>query len=667
VGVDAGNGWQRQKNGGAWGSDWFGRAQAGVIYIMVNDHREAIYFIRGTDAKGALLDGRNTYTMTFAKDALPPMDRTRGGFWSLTMYDKDYFMLPNSPNGRTNVGTVSLDANELKFAADGSLTITMSHVQPNDAVARANWLPTPEGQFALIVRAYVPTEQVQEGSYKLPNVERVPTGVGSRAIGPSFAESVQMQDTTSALVRDLYDGKWPDKNTVAQLNRERFYQRGIEAYMMTLPALNIIGMRDGSEAKFGKGYNVLPIWKDRMNGKTLVPTPNCDVIYAMSYLDLKETGPLVVYAPPGVIGMFTDFYQRTLTDVGALGPDHGQGGLYLLLPPGYRGPVPGGYHAYQSATYSAFLFFRTVLTQGADGPDTHAAVATAEQTRVYPLGTVERERKKMEFPNASNVAVNMMYPADFSYWEKLKAFVDYEPVEALAPEVRGALASIGIIKDVPFNPDAAAREALTRAVNEAPKMIYAQRIAGRPDERDHYYSDRQYLSIWSGLTANWDAPTYLDTDARAQYFQFAYSSAPAMANDTINQGSKYPFAMRDKDGSLLDGSNTYKLHLPAGIPAKLYWAVTIYNPVDGTMPQTGQPFPSRNQFDKPPSNPDGSLDMYFGPTKPDGVDPKSWIQTQEGKAFLVAIRLYGSGTEFYDQTWKPDDVVRLGVGGRALQ
>jgi len=102
--------------------------------------------------------------------------------------------------------------------------------------------------------------------------------------------------------------------------------------MMTLSALNVIGMRDGSEAKFGKGYNVLPVWKDRMNAKTQVPTPNCDVIYSMSYLDLKETGPLVVYAPPGVIGMFTDFFQHTLTDVGSAGPDRGQGGLYLLLP-----------------------------------------------------------------------------------------------------------------------------------------------------------------------------------------------------------------------------------------------------------------------------------------------------------------------------------------------
>ena len=172
VGVDAGNGWQRQEDGGVWGTDWFGRAQAGVIYIMVNDHREAIYFIRGTDAKGTLLDGRYAYTMTFPKDGLPPVDRARGGFWSLTMYDKDYFMLPDSPNGRTNIGTVNLDANELKFADDGSVTITISHEQPAGAVAQANWLPAPEGQFALIVRTYVPTQPILDGGYKLPNVQR---------------------------------------------------------------------------------------------------------------------------------------------------------------------------------------------------------------------------------------------------------------------------------------------------------------------------------------------------------------------------------------------------------------------------------------------------------------------------------------------------------------
>jgi hypothetical protein len=126
------------------------------------------------------------------------------------------------------------------------------------------------------------------------------------------------------------------------LRDELYYQRAVHAYMTMLPALNVIGMRDGSEAAFGKGYSVLPIWKDRMDSRAWVPTPNADVIYSMSYLDLKETGPLVVAAPPQVIGMLTDFFQRTITDVGLIGPDRARGGLYLLLPPGYDGEVPKG-------------------------------------------------------------------------------------------------------------------------------------------------------------------------------------------------------------------------------------------------------------------------------------------------------------------------------------
>ena len=63
------------------------------------------------------------------------------------------------------------------------------------------------------------------------------------------------------------------------------------------------GMKEGSEAKFGKGYNVLPIFKDRLDAKTLITTPNSDVIYALGYLDLKEDGPLVIEAPPGLHGI----------------------------------------------------------------------------------------------------------------------------------------------------------------------------------------------------------------------------------------------------------------------------------------------------------------------------------------------------------------------------
>jgi hypothetical protein len=470
-----------------------------------------------------------------------------------------------------------------------------------------------------------------------------------------------MNDTKNMtpLLKQMYSGAWPDQTELTNMNEEFLYHRGIEAYMQTIPLLNTIGLRDGSEAKYGKGYNVLPIWKDRMTAKAQVPTPNADVIYSMSYLDLKETGPLVVHAPANVIGMFTDFWQKTITDVGAIGPDRARGGLYLLLPPDYQGHVQGGYHAVRSSTYNVFLFFRTVMTPGENGPDPTSAVANAETTRIFPLATIDRDRKPMQFPNASVDRVDMMYPTDFSYWEKLKAFVDYEPATAFPAEVAGILASIGIIKGVPFNPDAAAKAALTKAVEIAPKMIYAQRITGRADKMQMYYSDRQYFNAWAGVDAEFFRSTYLDLDVRAAFFQVAYSSSPAMVMGCINLGSKYPSTFRDKDGDLLDGSNSYKLHLPAGIPAKLFWAVTVYNPQDGSMVETDQQFPSINQMDKVPTNADGSVDLFFSPTKAQGVNEKNWIQTLPGRAQLITIRLYGSGVEFYDQTWRPDDVVKV--------
>ena len=96
------------------------------------------------------------------------------------------------------------------------------------------------------------------------------------------------------------------------------------------------------------------------------------------------------------------------------------------------------------------------MAKGEGGPDPEPAVALAEQTRVYPLWAAEKDVTPMEFPNASGQRVNMMYPVDNTYWTKLKAFVDYEPVTAIDPELRGVLASIGIVKGQPFEPTEAA-------------------------------------------------------------------------------------------------------------------------------------------------------------------------------------------------------------------
>jgi hypothetical protein len=305
------------------------------------------------------------------------------------------------------------------------------------------------------------------------------------------------------------------------------------------------------------------------------------------------------------------------------------------------------------------LFFRMVMPGGEDGLVPGPAVELGERIRTYPLWALEKDIKPMVFADASGKRINMMYPTDHAFWTKLKAFVDHEPYAAITPELRGVLAAIGIIKGKPFAPTAAQMEQLERAVLTAPRMILAERKLGRPDKRDIYYEDRQWGRLWAGGTSEWMQPTYLDVVERAKFFQVAFSSAPGMVMRTINKGSKYPATIRDADGDILNGSNNYKLHLPAGIPAKLFWAVTIYNITDGTMPETSQAFPGKNGFDNLVKNEDGSIDLYFGVTKPDGAPESNWIQTLSGRPFLAGLRIYGSGVEFFDQTWKPDDVVKL--------
>lgn len=436
------------------------------------------------------------------------------------------------------------------------------------------------------------------------------------SIGAAWAQEAP---PAPPLVKQLNNGNWLPQAEAEALRDELYYQQAVQAYIAMLPALNVIGMRDGSEATFGAGYNVLPIWKERMDSRAWVPTPNADVIYSMSYLDLKETGPLVVAAPPNVIGMFTDFFQNTITDVGAIGPDRARGGLYLLLSPDYAGKVPQGYFAFTSPTYNVFLFFRTVMKQGTDGPDPAPAVALAEQTRIYPLWTMEKDVKPMAFPDGSGKRIDMMYPVDAAYWTKLKEFVDYEPVEAIDPIVRGTLAQIGILKGQPFAPTDKQKELLQKAVETAPKMLLASRQLGRPDRRNLYYTDRQFENVWAGATSEWLQDDYLDFIQRGTYFQVAYSSAPAMVMRTINAGSKYPVALRDAKGDFLDGTNTYRLRLPPNPPAALFWAVTAYNITDGTMPETPQLLPSINAFNDVAKNADGSIDLWFGPAKPDDL------------------------------------------------
>jgi hypothetical protein len=131
----------------------------------------------------------------------------------------------------------------------------------------------------------------------------------------------------------------PTPETARLLKDELLFQRATQAYLWALPLINTLGMKVGSEKTFGAGYNVLPVWKKRLDAKTLVTTPNSDVIYAMSYLDLGTDDATVFEAPPGLQGILLDFWQRPIPgptidghayagDVGLPGPDGGRGASF---------------------------------------------------------------------------------------------------------------------------------------------------------------------------------------------------------------------------------------------------------------------------------------------------------------------------------------------------
>jgi hypothetical protein len=266
----------------------------------------------------------------------------------------------------------------------------------------------------------------------------------------------------------------PTKETAQTLRDELLFQRATQTYLWALPLINTLGMQVGSEKAFGAGYDVLPIWKQRLDAKTLVTTPNSDVIYAMSYVDLGKDGPLVFAVPPMLQGILLDFWQRPIPvdggkffgDVGLPGPDGGKGGKFLLLPPGYKGEVPEGYFVYRSGTNNVFIFLRSFYQ---DPKNLTPAVSLIEQSKIYPLNGKETA-KPMKFPDASGVPVNMLPISDGSAFEQLKQLVESEGTNLAESDSLGMLAAIGIVKGQPFAPDAHTREILDRAAKTAYKM-----------------------------------------------------------------------------------------------------------------------------------------------------------------------------------------------------
>lgn len=462
-----------------------------------------------------------------------------------------------------------------------------------------------------------------------------------------------------------YDAGYMSKQDTRLLLDELAFQRAVQTYLWAQPVLNMYGMKEGSEKVFGKGYNILPIFKQRLNAKTLITTPNSDVIYALGFLDLKEDGPLVIEVPPGLQGILDDFFQRPIEsigpisgktwsgDVGLPGPDRGKGGKYLILPPDYKGQIPPGHFTYRSRTYGVFVFWRGFFS---DPKKLEEPVRVMEQTRIYPLGKKDTA-KKMQFPDASGVPANMLYPQDGTAFDMLARFIDHEYVEPADLEMRGMAAALGIVKGQPFEPDEKFRILLDKAARTASRIGHV--IAYRPSsllKTGLWYPDRHWINAFPG-NPNFAAASFNYLDSRTGFFTYAYSTSPGMATTMENVGAKYLSTFTDADTDFLNGAKSYRLRLPADIPANIFWSAAVYDPLSGSGLDNGQPFPSLNTMDKPVQNADGSTDIYFGPRSPGAG--RNWLHTVPDKGFFVIFRLYGPTKAFYDKNWKPGDIEKV--------
>jgi len=452
----------------------------------------------------------------------------------------------------------------------------------------------------------------------------------------------------------FFDGV-PDKETVEKVYDYVDRARAVEVFINMTPAVSMYHLRQGMRDMGLTKSNQILIAEDMPDSKPLVLTWNNTSLYTWGFLDLEKDGPTVVELPPGVLGVFNDMYFRYMADIGAAGPDKGKGGKYLVLPPGYEGKVPKGYYVVKSKTYGVWNFMRGYVKKGAK----EATDRIKNNLKVYPLAKKDNP-PKTEFINMSGLAeYKTIAPNDFGFYESLNNLIQEEPVGWLDPETTGLVASIGIVKGQPFNPDDRMKTILTDAVAIANAYARANTVFPRdPGQRVYKDTDSEWVMAFADKNTYFLVDGARRMDSRLWMHYNAVVVTPAMALTRPGAGSDYLIAGLDSKHQALDGSKTYKLHVPANVPVKDNWSVTIYDTQTRSMLQTDQRFAGINSLgDGLKQNADGSYDVIFAPKLPEGVDERNWIQSIPGKSWFIIFRAYGPLQPWLDKSWRPGELV----------
>jgi hypothetical protein len=446
----------------------------------------------------------------------------------------------------------------------------------------------------------------------------------------------------------FFDGV-PDQASTDKIYDNLDFQRAVQAYLLALPVVNQAANRAGILA-MGPANTTVPIWEQMVDSRTVELTANDNTPYTWFWMDLRD-GPMVIEAPPKVLGLVDDIWYHWVGDIGFTGPDHGKGGKFLFLPPGYKGDVPDGYFVMRPGSFSIWAAWRSFLVDGDPKPGVDLV---KKSMKIYRLAQADNP-PQLNFINMSGKPFNMVGPSGFRFWEMLDQIVQDEPTESVDATTLGFWAAIGIEKGKPFAPDARMKKILTEAAVAGDAT--ARALAYRMREKvAYFFDDRKWLRPFiGGYKFEWQ-PGVANLSSKAMFFFLGTGVTPAMDTQIVGEGSTYPWTAVDANNHPLDGGKTYRLHLPPNIPVKTFWSVIVYDTQTRSMIQTNRRFPSVSSQDKNvQANADGSVDVYFGPKAPRGKE-SNWVQTIPGKGWFTILRLYGPLQAWFDQTWRPGDI-----------